>query len=205
MRKTNKRLCYAAAIAALLLTGAAGAAQTPSTDAASQRLTAFAQATHEYALLHRRLEAVIGPLEFGMSVDAINRNIVELAAAIRAERPAAKRGEFFSPALSADLRGRVRTAIDEHGLFADDLHGRVDGVDYGRVDLQVNGTFPWVLGAAMAPCVLAALPALPPELLYRIVDRDLVLIDVHAGLIVDILPNLLDELTVQDAGMGGVR
>jgi len=40
------------------------------------------------------------------------------------------------------------------------------------------------------------LPALPPELQYRMVGRDLVLVDVHASLIVDILPQALaDELT----------
>jgi hypothetical protein len=45
----------------------------------------------------------------------------------------------------------------------------------------------------MFPCVLEALPTLPPELQYRIVGDTLVLIDVHAGLIVDLLPHALIE------------
>ena len=37
--------------------------------------------------------------------------------------------------------------------------------------------------------VLAALPPLPHELQYRFVGRDLVLVDTHADLVVDILRN----------------
>jgi hypothetical protein len=47
----------------------------------------------------------------------------------------------------------------------------------------------------MFPCVLAALPALPPELQYRIVGDALALIDVHAGLVVDVLPDALRAAT----------
>ena len=43
----------------------------------------------------------------------------------------------------------------------------------------------------MFPCVVDVLPALPSELQYRIVGRDLVLTDVHASVVVDILANVL--------------
>ena len=68
------------------------------------------------------------------------------------------------------------------------------------VVLRVNGTFPWVLATAMFPCVIAALPPLPPELQYRIVGDTLVLIDVHASLIVDLLPHALVETTMRAVG-----
>jgi hypothetical protein len=35
------------------------------------------------------------------------------------------------------------------------------------------------------------LPELPPELSYRFVGRDLVLKDIKAGLVVDVLPNAI--------------
>jgi hypothetical protein len=38
-----------------------------------------------------------------------------------------------------------------------------------------------------------ALPALPYELQYRLVSRDLVLLDVDLGVVVDVLPNALSE------------
>ena len=52
----------------------------------------------------------------------------------------------------------------------------------------VNGRFPWARGAMMPPDILQVLPPLPEELQYRIVDHDLILIDMHADLVVDILP-----------------
>ena len=43
----------------------------------------------------------------------------------------------------------------------------------------------------MWPALLHALPPLPRELEYRIVDADLVLIDLRADLVVDILENAM--------------
>ena len=95
------------------------------------------------------------------------------------------------------LKARINNALLEHQYTAADLRaaGRVDGIDYERVRLRVNDTFPWVLAVAMVPCVIGALPPLPPELQYRIVGDDLMLIDIHASLIVDILPGALTDLT----------
>jgi hypothetical protein len=160
---------------------------------ASDPARAFMAATRDYAQMHRHLERQIGPIEITTSIDEINRIIQQLAAAIRVERPDAKQGDFFTPALAPELRVRINEALLADDFTADDVirAGRVDGIDYQRVALRVNGTFPWILGTAMFPCVIQALPELPPELQYRIVGTDLVLIDIHASLIVDILPSAL--------------
>ena len=181
---------------AMLITAAASA-QSP--EPAVPALSAFESTTHDYVLMHRRLERQIGPIELSTPVPEINRRIDALAAAIRAERSDARQGEFFTPALAHWLRARISDALSEHQYTADDVrdNGRVSGVDYDRVRLHVNDTFPWVLGVAMFPCVIDALPPLPPELQYRIVGDDLVLIDIHASLIVDVLPQALSELTAQ--------
>jgi signal transduction histidine kinase len=178
-------------LAAILI--AASAALSSAQGEVSEPVGAFMTATHDYAQMHRRLEQPIGPIEITTSIDQINRMIEQLAAAIRAERADAKRGDLFTSALAHELRARINDALLAHDFTAADVvaAGRVDGIDYARVQLRVNGTFPWVLGAAMFPCVLEALPELPPELQYRIVGTDLVLIDVHASLIVDIMPSAL--------------
>ena len=195
MSNINARLRLAAAIAMLLIVGVVRPALAQSSDAARGEFAAFEEATRNYALMHRRLEGVIGPLTFGMSVDAINRNIQELAAAIRAERTDARAGDLLTPVLAKVLRVRVNTALIDNGHTAAGVlaDGQVAGIDYRRVDLRVNDTFPWILGVQMFPCVIEALPPLPPELQYRVVAGDLVLIDVHASLIVDVLRNLFDE------------
>jgi hypothetical protein len=70
-------------------------------------------------------------------------------------------------------------------------------VEPSLVPLKVGEPFHWIYGSAMFPCVLDALPELPTELQYRIVGSTLVLIDVHAGMIVDLLPGLLAEPTTE--------
>ncbi len=68
---------------------------------------------------------------------------------------------------------------------------RAEAADGPPPALVVNGDFPWRNATAMFPAILEALPPLPQELLFRIIGRDLILIDVHASLIVDILPRVL--------------
>jgi hypothetical protein len=57
--------------------------------------------------------------------------------------------------------------------------------------VEVNGPFPWAFGAAVPSVLLDRLPALPEEVQYRFIGRDLVLVDVDANLVVDILPDAL--------------
>jgi hypothetical protein len=203
--ETPRRTCRAIAFTLATLVATVSYAQVPEPLGS---LIAFNKATQDYVLMHRRLERQIGSIEFGTPVAEINRIINGLAAAIRAERADAGQGDLFTPPLSRLLRARIQDALSEHHYSVDDarVSSRVDGVDYTRVKLQVNDTFPWILGAAMLPCLIEVLPPLPPELQYRMVDDLLVLIDVHASLVVDILPHALADLTAQNVRpQGGLR
>ena len=194
-RRAQWLMAAATTAMAMVLTAAAVSAQplrVPS--AAEQQFTA---ATRDYAWLHRRIEAVLGPIEINADMGRIDRAVHELAAAIRAERTAAAAGDLFTPAVGAEFRWRIADALAAHDLTPEAVleAERADGVDSRLVSLRVNGPFPWELGTAMFPCVLDALPELPPELQYRIVGETLVLVDVHASLIVDLLPGALAPMT----------
>ena len=193
------RVCRATALAFVMLVAAVASAQVPEPLGS---LIAFNKATQDYVLMHRRLERQVGRIELSTPNQEINRKIQQLAAGIRAERPDAKQGDLFTPQLSQLLRARIQEALIKHRYSVDDARvlSRVDGLDYTRVELRVNDTFPWALGAAMLPCLIDVLPPLPPELQYRMVDDVLVLLDVHASLIVDILPYALADLTVRNVG-----
>jgi hypothetical protein len=187
-------------LAVLLLAAAAGVGLAQSIPQ-SRAVDAFTVATREYAEMHRRLERALAPAEVNSSVESINRTVAALAAAIRAERPDARQGDFFTLALAHELRARVNDALLEHGFTVADIFANegFEGIDPATVRLRVNGAFPWALASMMFPCVIEALPPLPPELQYRIVSNALVLIDVHASLIVDILPNVLADVTVRNS------
>ena len=55
--------------------------------------------------------------------------------------------------------------------------------------LDVNAPLPWAPGSETWPELLWQLPPLPEEIEYRVVGPDLVLLDIRAGLVVDILEN----------------
>lgn len=179
----------AAVLAMLMLVfnAAAVAAQPAVTPDAVQ---AFTSATRDYALMHRRLEQQLAPMDVTADAARIMKNIEAMAAVIRASRPDAKQGDVFTPAIAPVLRTRIAIALAEHDFTPDDVRDAAlgEGAEFASMPLRVNATFPWILGQAMFPCILEALPPLPPELQYRIVGDDLLLIDVHASLIVDILP-----------------
>lgn len=173
----------------LLLASSAGYAQPRSSDD-RDGLLQFVRAAEDYALLHRRLEQTVPPVQVNANPETIGRAIDAMAAVIRAERRAAQPGDLFNPAVQATIKSRIADALRAHGYTAEDVLAaeRAEGVDPAAVTLRVNDKFPWAISTAMFSCILEALPPLPSELMYRVVGRDLVLIDVHAGLVVDLLP-----------------
>jgi hypothetical protein len=180
---------------ALLTLGGAGARAHAGQQSPSPAIVSFVEATREYAELHRRLEATLPTLEVTSNPDTIFRLVQQMAVALRNARPDARPGEFFTEAAAVELRARIADALEAHNFTPADVRVAevLDGVDARMMSLRVNGTFPWIYATAMFPCVLEALPALPPELQYRIVGSTLVLVDIHASLIVDVLPDALAE------------
>jgi hypothetical protein len=179
------------AIVTLLLSIAGSAVAQPYLpDPAVER---FMAATRNYAALHRIIELSVPPIDITSDPAAINRATRQLAAVLRAERQNAKAGDLFTDDVAPVLRARIAEGLADRGLTPGDvlMAEAVEGIDSAGALLRVNGTFPWLYASAMFPCVLQALPELPPELQYRLVGRTLVLVDVHASLIVDLLPNAI--------------
>ena len=115
----------------------------------------------------------------------------DLAAEIRTLRPAAREGDIFDREIADFLRVRLARAFaDEEGvlaLFASEL----DDPEDRPTALAVNGFYPWEGGPPRWRALFWALPSLPEELEYRISGRDLVLLDVRARLVVDIVRDAL--------------
>jgi hypothetical protein len=89
------------------------------------------------------------------------------------------------------LRERILDVLREHRIdpvalleaAADDEPGEV------APRPRVNERYSWSWPSFAPPPVLFGLPRLPEELQYRFVGRDLVLVDVEANLVVDVLPD----------------
>lgn len=114
----------------------------------------------------------------------------QMAAAIRSARSGAKQGDLFTPEItqlfhklvSSSLNSEDGTKIRKSYQHAEPLHG---------LRLGVNESYPDAVPLqSMPPSLLLNLPRLPKELEYRFVGRELVLRDIAANLIVDVIPDL---------------
>ena len=121
--------------------------------------------------------------------EQLQRHVKRLAEALRTERTAARVGDVFRPAIASLFKRRLAHAIRQSALRGETFEPQLAPEDEPR--LEVNDAFPWIAGQGMPPAILATLTPLPPGLEYRFVYRDLVLLDVGANLVVDILENAL--------------
>lgn len=172
----------------LLAFAVAGFGDTP--DAQRATLQQFEASVHQYVQLHRQIERQLPPLRARSDAQEIAESSNAMASALQTVRAGAREGNIFTATVGALLRSRIAKALDARGFTAEQvIAASLEEADEEAPLPAVNGRFPWTRGAEMWPCVLNALPDLPDELQYRIVGRDLVLIDIHANLVVDILRN----------------
>jgi hypothetical protein len=146
----------------------------------------FVARINQYVEMHRLATAPLGPLEVCSDPEELLRQQGALARAIRESRPNAREGDIFTP----DAARYFRTLIAEVAWRGLDLWGEVEDAlawDTEAAVVEVNAPVPWNAGPMMWPSVLWRLPELPPELEYRFVGRDLVLIDVDGNIVVDVL------------------
>jgi hypothetical protein len=150
----------------------------------------FAERVAEYAAL--RVELPVATPRLTSNAEQLLADVARLAAAIRARRAHAKEGELFSAEVATAFRLDIARSFARAGERPADVLARNRAeLLPGATRLAVNERFPWQLGASMPVYLLSDLPPLPPMLQYRLVERDLVLIDIDAGLVIDILREAL--------------
>jgi hypothetical protein len=156
----------------------------------NRAFTSFQERVDAYVALHRKLAMSLPPLgSRDRHATAVSRRY--LASAIRAARPHARQGDIFAPDAVAAFRGTIgdtMRAVD-FGMLAPlmDENGRL----LSGTHPAVHDEFPVFDARELPPLMLASLPQLPDELEFRFVDYDLVLWDVYADLVVDVLPYAL--------------
>jgi hypothetical protein len=174
----------------------------------ARAVEAFTEAADAFADLHRIFDRGLPP-EW-MDTDPAQAAIAaaELAAMLRDARPNARPGDFFKPVVAGVIRFRLANAVreDEFGLAA--IAAGDDEEDSDRVEWPrpaVNRQLPWGVTGIRWLGAAYTLPALPQELEYRFVGRDLLLLDIRANLVLDILDKALPEPPAPAPARGGVR
>jgi hypothetical protein len=165
---------------------AAGAliAQTPSTPLAD-----FEERVAAYMKIHKSAESDMGKPSPTSSVQQLDAKKISLADGILSQRGGAAQGDIFTAPIAAEFRRIIAmdlrhrpTRIKESIRSGEQVYAKV----------RVNGPYPeGVPLETMPPTLLGSIPKLPPELDYRFIGSTLVLRDVTANLIIDLMPNAI--------------
>jgi hypothetical protein len=146
----------------------------------------------------RQYDAVPQRLDASLPVQSVSSNPTVIIAiveahqeAMRAERLTARQGDMFFPTITELFRRWILESL--HGMTADEFLVMITEDDAPPMaPPSVNASYPD--GGAlttMPPQLLQVFPRLPSGLEYRFIDRDLILWDSHANLIIDFIPEAL--------------
>jgi hypothetical protein len=157
-------------------------------------LKRFERDVRDYAALHHRVAQTVPAVGISDDVHGIRVAVDRLRTAILDVRRTAAQGNIFTPDVAAVFIRHIRQSLAASGYTSTDLLEEInDEAEPSAARAIVNRRFPWERGSLMLPSVLAVLPPLPQGLQYRFVDRDLVLVDIDADLVVDIVPAVIAD------------
>jgi len=156
----------------------------------------FSERMNRYVSLHKTVEGTLPSLKQTDVPELITAHQQALARKIREARPQAKRGDIFTSEASEAFRHAVAKQWDgAHGRHARATISQ--GEPLRTRDLPVNDVYPEKLPyTTVPPTMLSVLPKLPQEMAYRIVGRSILLIDVRANLIVDLIREAMPKTFV---------
>ena len=151
----------------------------------------FSRRAADYVAIHKTVRAQVHGIKPTSSPEAIARYEHHLADGIREQRRGAVEGAIFTPEIAAEFRRLIRQTMQ--GSTAARVHESMEHAEPVHLPaLRVNGDYPeGVPLQSTPPSFLLNLPPLPPELEYRVVGSDLVLRDIDANLIVDVIRHAL--------------
>jgi hypothetical protein len=142
----------------------------------------------EYIALHRKLANETGEINDTKKPAEITLREQELGKLIRANRAAAKQGDIITPVVQALFKGIIKQEYARRtaAMRKDRKEDQDELADFAPV---VNQTYPPEKPLVTFPAgLLRTLPKLPRELEYRLVQRNLILRDIEANIIVDFIP-----------------
>jgi hypothetical protein len=150
----------------------------------------FVARVNQYVALHQKLEGTLPKLSKESTPEEIDKKERALAALIQGARANAKRGDLFTPEMTAIVK-RLMAAVFS-GPEGQKLRSSVMDENVAELPLKVNQRFPTAIPmATMPPAILKALPELPEEMQYRFVASQFVLLDPHANIVVDFIPAVI--------------
>lgn len=168
-------------------------------DVEARALRDYRAAVESYAQLHRVAVDALPQEVRCRGAEPLERTRQELAWSIREARAHAAEGDVFTAEIAQVIRRTLARSLRDLELDADDVLA-APARDARPLLLVVNEFYPWEAGPPRWRELFWNLPALPPELEYRLVGGDLVLLDPAARLVVDVLRGAVQPVPAAHAG-----
>lgn len=170
--------------------------QRPRSEADQRELDAegleeFQKEVAEYVELRRQLDKKLAPLPPKAPPESVHAYQTGLEKLLAAERARSKEGDLFVRKVRPLLRRLIRETLAGPGgrTLRAEIYDEAPGRTFR---ININTRYPSVLPLSTVPYrLLSVLPPLPVEIQYRIVGRDLVLLDIDAQIVVDVLRNVV--------------
>lgn len=194
--RPNLRLAFAALLPCVLLASVA-LAQPPTTPPPAKPADAavavdgvivaeFSARITAYAELRRTLEEGLPGLVVTNNNNEIRRAEEALARRIRLARERAKQGDIFTPAINSAFK-QLLMGVTKPGICAAILEDNP-----GKIPFRTGAPYPRDSSlSTVPPSVLGVLPTLPDDVQYRFLDRDLILYDTRANMMLDRIPSAI--------------
>jgi hypothetical protein len=163
-------------------------AAQPQTNPTAATLADFDTRIKAYVALHRKLANETGEIDETKSPRQITDREVALGKLIRTACAQARRGDIFTPSVEALFKQLIReeSARRSPRVRTDRKEDQDELADFAPV---VNQVYPPTQPLVTFPAgLLRVLPKLPRELEYRLVQRNLILRDIEANVIIDVIP-----------------
>jgi hypothetical protein len=159
-------------------------------NADAKAMAAFEARVNEYVSLHRKLEEGLPKLKKEATPQEIDKHQRALAQLVQDARKDAKPGDIFTPEAQTVVKALMTRVFG--GPDGRALRDSIMDENPGNIKLTVNSRYPDTVPlSTVPPQVLQGLPKLPEEMEYRFIGYHLILMDVHAHLVADLIENAL--------------
>lgn len=196
MNRLSNLICAAAALLTLAAPSGCMYRQVeapeakPRTGDEQRLIDDFKKRVDHYEDVSSKLEAQVYPPSTELDPNTIHARQKELAARIVKALPEWKQGAIFTPEISAFFKRRIAEVIG--GPDGANIKGAIFDDAPGQMTVKVFTEYPAGVPIATLPAqMLKLFPALPKELEYRFLGLNLILMDIAAFLIVDVIPDAI--------------
>ena len=151
----------------------------------------FSDRVTDYVKLHKSQEALLPKLKQTDLPEMIAAHQVALERKIREARASAKAGDIFTPAAVKSFQDVIQSTMQ--GAHGENIDATLkQAAPLPKMNVTVDDPYPdGVPYTSVPPTLLLVFPKLPDQVVYRVVLHDLLLLDLKANLVVDVLPGII--------------